>query len=179
MTQHDVGVVFFSGHGDRDETGSFYLLPCDVDRENLIVSAVPDSQVKGLLQGIPGRLLILLDACHSGAIGGDTRKHARSLTDDLVRDLSNTDYGVVVMASSMGREFSLESNTHKNGYFTVALTEGLSGSEYSDSNRDGLIYLTELDAYVSQRVKELTNGQQHPVTAKPTTIQSFPLAKKP
>ena len=178
MTQHDIGVVFFSGHGDKDDTGNFYLLPSDVTRDELVVSAVSDAQVKGVLQGIPGRLLIMLDACHAGSLGGDKRKSSRSLTDDLVRDLSNDDYGVVVMASSMGREFSLESNEHRNGYFTVALSEGLACHELADANADGFVYFNELDTYVSSRVKDLTNGKQHPVTSKPATIRPFPLTKR-
>ncbi len=42
---------------------------------------------------------------------------------------------------------------------------------------DGTVYLSELDLYVTERVKGLTQGRQHPVTQKPTTIRSFPLAK--
>lgn len=177
MTQHDIGVLFFSGHGDKDETGTFYLLPCDVDTEQpLILSAVSDAQVKGFLQGIPGRLLVLLDACHAGTLGGDRRKNARSLTDDLVRDLSNDDYGVVVMASSMGREFSLENAAKRSGMFTFAIVEGLTGQ--ADTNGDGFIYFNELDTFVSERVKELTSGRQHPVTSKSATIRPFPLSRK-
>lgn len=176
MTQHDVGVLFFSGHGDRDETGNFYLLPSDVDKSQpLILSAVSDAQIKGILQGIPGRLLVLLDACHAGTLGGDVRKSAAPLTDDLVRDLATDDYGVVVMASSMGREFSLENAAQRSGMFTLALVEGLQGK--ADFNGDQHIYFNELDTYVSDRVKELTQGRQHPVTAKPATIRSFPLAR--
>ena len=91
-----------------------------------------------------------------------------------MRDLVRDDYGVVVMAVSMGREESLENNAHRQG-FTLALTEGLAGK--ADFNKDGMVYLNELDTYVTDRVKELTKGQQHPVTAKPTSIRSFPLAK--
>ena len=40
-----------------------------------------------------------------------------------------------------------------------------------------MVYLHRLDAYVTDRVKELTKGRQHPVTAKPATLRSFPLAK--
>jgi uncharacterized caspase-like protein len=85
-----------------------------------------------------------------------------------VRDLVTDDYGVVV------REFALESNEHRQGYFTLALVEGLSGKA---ANRDGVVYLAGLDAYVTDRVKELTGGRQHPVTAKPTSVRSFPLAR--
>ena len=177
MTQHDVGVVFYSGHGDRDGAGAFYLMPHDVDPTQLLATGVPDSQLKGALKGTPGRLLLLLDACHAGAANGDKRKGDVALTDELVSELATDDYGVYVMASSMGREFSLESSDLKAGYFTLALTEGLSGK--ADVNSDKAIYSNELDTYVSERVKSLSNGQQHPVTAKPGTIRSFPLARQP
>jgi WD40 repeat protein len=175
MTQRDVAVVFFSGHGQRDAEGSLFLLPVDVDTDDLLATAVADDQLKKALAGLPGRVIALLDACHAGAVGGDKRKGTGGLTDDLVRDLVTDDYGVIVMASSMGRESSLESNADRQGYFTLALTEGLAGQ--ADLNKDGVVYLNELDAYVTERVKALTRGQQHPVTAKPTSIRSFPLAK--
>jgi uncharacterized caspase-like protein len=92
-----------------------------------------------------------------------------------VRDLVTDEYGVVVMASAMGREFSVESNEHRHGCFTLAVVEGLSGK--AERSKDGAIYLHKLDGYVTDRVKELTKGQQHPVTAKPSSIRSFPLAK--
>ena len=175
MTQRDVGVVFFSGHGMRDAEGSLYLLPVDADPDDLLATAVADDQLKKALAGMPGRVLALLDACHAGAAGGDRRKSPRGLTDDLVRDLVTDDYGVIVMASSTGREFSLESNARRQSTFTLALVEGLSGA--ADYNKDHVIYLNELDNYVSDRVKELTQGQQHPVTARPTSVRSFPLAR--
>jgi WD40 repeat protein/uncharacterized caspase-like protein len=175
MTQKDVAVVFFSGHGQRDTEGSLFLLPVDVDTNDLLATAVADDQLKKALAGMPGRVIALLDACHAGAVGGDRRKGFGGLTDDLVRDLVTDDYGVIVMASSMGRESSLESNAARQGYFTQALTEGLSGQ--ADLNKDGVVYLNELDTYVTERVKTLTRGQQHPVTAKPTSIRSFPLAR--
>ncbi len=119
--------------------------------------------------------MMLLDTCHAGAAGGgEKRRVATSLTDDLVRDLVTDDYGVIVMCSSMGREYSLEIAKVEHGYFTLALTEGLSGKA---ANKEGVVYLHKLDAYVTDRVKELSKGPQHPVTAKPATLRSFPLSK--
>jgi uncharacterized caspase-like protein len=136
---------------------------------------VADDQLKKAMAGMPGKVLALLDACHAGAAGGDKRKSPNGLTDDLVRDLVTDDYGVIVMASSTGREFSLENNAERQSNFTLAIVEGLSGA--ADSNKDGSVYLNELDAYVTDRVKALTKGQQHPVTAKPASIRSFPLSR--
>ncbi len=177
MTQQDVAVFFFSGHGAKDETGNFYLVPVDGEPADLLSTAVSGSQFKDALAALPGRVLVLLDACHAGSAGGDRRKAVYIMTDDLVRDLVTDDYGVIVMCSSMGREYSLESDEHQQGFFTMALIEALTGK--SDFNGDGLVYITEIDAYLSDRVKTLTQGQQHPVTTKPTTIRSFPLSKPP
>ena len=35
MTAQDVAVFFFSGHGDRDAAGNFYLVPVDVNLKNV------------------------------------------------------------------------------------------------------------------------------------------------
>jgi uncharacterized caspase-like protein len=175
MTQRDVGIVSFSGHGARDADTSFYLAPADVDPENLLASGVSGEQFRKTLASTPGKLLVLLDACHAGSVDGDRRKAVGGLTDDLVRDLVTDDYGVIVMCSSMGREFSLEDEKGGHGYFTQALLEGLAGK--ADYNKDGVIYLHELDTYVTERVKELSKGRQHPVTAKPASIRSFPLSQ--
>jgi hypothetical protein len=92
-----------------------------------------------------------------------------------VRDLTAEETGVVVMCSSTGRQFSLENNELRTGNFTAALVEGLSGKAARSS--DGAVYLHHLDAYVTDRVKALSKGRQHPVTSKPSTIRSFPLAR--
>jgi hypothetical protein len=47
----------------------------------------------------------------------------------------------------------------------------------ADQDKDGVVYLNEQDKYVTDRVEELTRGKQHPVTAKPTSIRSYPLAR--
>lgn len=174
MTQRDIGVIFYSGHGAKDEAGNFYLVPVDGEPQDLPATGVAGSQLKDALVALPGRVLVLLDACHAGAASGDRRKAVEVITDELVRDLVTDDYGVIVMCSSMGREYSMESDEHRHGYFTVALVEALRGK--ADYNQDHLVYLTEIDTYLADRVKQLTGGQQHPVTTKPATIRSFPLS---
>ena len=171
-TQADYVVIFFSGHGARDNRGNFFLLPADVDPDDLPATGIADTDLKRALEGMPCKVLVLLDACHSGALGGDKRKAA--LTDDLIRDLTSDDYGVVLFCSSTGREFSLESNMHRMSYFTFALVEGLAGKQ---KNAEGIVYLHHLKAHVLDRVKELTKGQQHPVSNDLTQVRSFPLTK--
>ena len=99
----------------------------------------------------------------------------RARADDLVRDLITEEYGIIVMSSSLGREYSMEGLSVKQGFFTLALVEGLSGK--ADFNRDRVVYLNELDRYTIRRVRLLTLGRQNPIMAKPATIRSFPLAR--
>jgi WD40 repeat protein len=170
MKAQDVGVIFFAGHGTR-EKGNFYLMPRDVDLADLAKTGVSGEELKTRLASLPGRVLMMLDACHSGAIGA-----RGGLTAELTRDLSDDDCGVIVMCAAMGREEAGEERKLGHGYFALALIEALSGKA-DVSRRDGAVYLHHLDQYVNERVVELSNDEQHPVSGRPTTVRSFALAK--
>ena len=171
MTARDVGIVFLSGHGTRDPRGKFHFVPVDVDIRDPAGTCVPGDAVKHLMGDLPGRLILMLDSCHSGATADD-----RGAADDLTRDLVTEEYGVLVMSSSMGNEVSLEASDIKAGFFTKAITDGLSGM--ADLNRDGTIHLHELDLFTSIRVRQMTGGMQNPVTGRPPSFQTFPVAKR-
>ena len=182
MTAKDVGIFSFSGHGARDpRTGRFFLVPVDVN-DDVVASCVAGEEFKSRLENMPGRLVAVLDACHSGAaaaIPGKPQKPNPAATagraDNLVRDLLTDDYGVVVMCSSLGTEYSLESSATKAGFFTMGLAEGLGGR--ADFNKDGVVYIHELDVYATLRVAQLSGGRQNPTTGRPPTIRPFPIAK--
>lgn len=97
------------------------------------------------------------------------------MTDDLVRELVDDDCGVVVMRAATGKEESRADATLGHGLFTLALIEGLSGK--GDVQREGMVRLRGLDSYVEYRVMQLSKDQQHPATARPTTVGSFVLSK--
>jgi hypothetical protein len=78
------------------------------------------------------------------------------------------------MCSSLGSEYSLEGPEAGHGFFTLGLLETLGGR--ADFNHDRLVHLHEADVYARFRVRQLSRGQQHPVTARPPTVRSFPLA---
>ena len=122
MTQRDVGIFFFAGHGDKDNTGIFYLLPADVDPDDIPSTGVPAGLIREVMQNIPGRVIMMLDACHSGSVEG---KRSGRITEDLQRDLISDECGVTIMCSSTGREFSLESNAEKHGMFTKGAGGGI------------------------------------------------------
>ncbi len=173
MTANDVGVFFFSGHGTRDPLGRFYLVPVDYSTGNLAGSCVSGDLLKRRLEDMPGKLVAVLDACHSGAAANPRRPAARP--DALVRDLVTEECGVVVLCSSLGREFSIESTETKAGFFTLGLVEGLNGK--ADLNKDGFVFVHELEAYAAARVAQLSGGAQHPIAGRPPNIRLFPIAR--
>ncbi len=172
MTARDVAVVSFSGHGARDDDGNFFLVPVDASVRDISHTCVPGDVLKQRLGNLPGKVIAMLDACHSGTVAED---FAASRPDNLARDLVTDDCGVVVMCSSLGREYSLESPATRAGFFTLGVTEGLSGQ--ADYNKDGVVFIHELDYYAAMRVQELSGGRQHTVTGKPPAIRSFPLSR--
>lgn len=173
MTPQDVGVVSFSGHGTRDPFGRFYLVPADMDPEDPGRTAFPGDVLKDTLDGMPGRLVAILDACHSGMAGNDGKEPPKA--DSLVRELAAEDSGVIVMCASLGREYAIESKLTKAGFYTLGLVEGMSG--HADIDGDGVIYLHELDMYATTRVRQLSQGAQNPTFSRPNSVQPFPIAK--
>jgi hypothetical protein len=83
---------------------------------------------------------------------------------------------VKVLASSQGREFSLEQPNFRGGHgaFTAALLEGLEGK--ARSSNSAAVSVLDLERYVSRRVPELTQGKQHPTAPDSNNFQDYPLS---
>ena len=92
----------------------------------------------------------------------------------LANELSASENSGVVFASAQGHEVSKEHADGRNGAFTKAVMEGIAEGK-ADLLKKGSITLSLLDAYVVNRVKELTGGTQHPVMTRPATITDFPI----
>jgi hypothetical protein len=158
--QDDLAVVHFSGHGAMVD-GELYLLPRDVragDAVALKDSVLLVATLRDELMRIAerGRVLVLLDACYSGGASADGRA-AEVASNVLSTALAAAN--VNVLTSSSASQASREDPRWQNGAFTEAVLEALGAA---DANHDGLISATELAAYVDSRVRNLTNGAQHP-----------------
>ena len=105
---------------------------------------------------------------------GEQQRGGPSDITQIVNELSSAENGIVMFASSTGRQVSIENDAWANGAFTEALLEGFSGK--ADYIKDGKLTIAELDLYLSERVKELTDKRQAPVARKPDTVPDFPIA---
>jgi WD40 repeat protein len=175
-TSNDVAMIFFSGHGVNDQNNYYYFCPYNVDPERLLRTGVAFSDIKNTVSAIAGKALFFVDTCHSGNSIGMAGRRGGLDINIVINELSSAQNGVVVFSASTGSESSYERPEWNNGAFTKALIEGLNGA--ADFLSKGRITYTMLNVYVTERVKELTRGQQHPTMISPNTVPDFPIAVK-
>ncbi|MCU0594646.1 MAG: caspase family protein [Desulfobacterota bacterium] len=175
-TSKDVAILFFAGHGINDPSGIFYFLPADADLERLKRTGLAQTDIVSTVATIAGKVLVFMDACHSGNLMGKVKRRAAVETTAVINELASAENGAVVFSSASGRQYALENTEWGNGAFTKGLVEGLTGK--ADYRGTGRITVNMLDLYISERVKELTKGEQTPTTVKPPNVPDFPVAMK-
>jgi len=113
-----------------------------------------------------------MDSCRAGRVAEGQRRKGSADVSAVIGELASAENGVAVYASSTGRQSSLEDTRWQNGAFTKALIEGISGKA---ADPRGRITHQMLGVYLSERVKELTGGGQHPVPGG-AGVADFPIA---
>jgi hypothetical protein len=173
VTQHDRAMLFMAGHGDNDR-GSFFFLPSDADVERMMATSVRWTDIKDTVSSMPCQTVVFLDACHSGGVSG--RRAVPRDMNTVLEDWQTADStaGSAMFSSSTGKQYSQEKEEWGNGAFTKALLEGLSGKAIEEPY--GPVTLKKLDAFVSERVKEITSGAQSPTTSYTPDLPDIPLA---
>lgn len=171
----DTTFVFLAGHGINDEAGEYLYLPKEADLSRLPDTGISFRLLREILASLPGRTLLFVDTCHAGNALGDLRAGLSRDNTSALNGLASAENNIIVFASSTGTQESIEDAAWGNGAFTKALVEGLRGS--ADFNRRGRVTYKQLDAYVADRVEELTKGRQTPVTPVLVTVPDFVLAK--
>jgi uncharacterized caspase-like protein len=154
----DVAVILVSSHGEMID-GQFYLIPYGFDpgsQGRSIKSAVSASEFAKKVGALAahGKVLLLLDACHSGAVGAQTwakDPDAKILQDTM--DLEN----VTVLTSSKKDELSDELPEWKHGALTEAFLDALKGA----ADAQGIVKLSALTDAMENEVQSLTKGRQH------------------
>lgn len=170
----DVAMLFVAGHGLNDATGQYFFVPFDGQHERLASTAVSQFALVSALSRIRGKTLFFVDTCFAGNTLGAMGRQRRQ-TEKLMNDLSASENGVVVFASSTGQEESLEKDEWRNGAFTKALLDGLAGK--ADFMRAGRVTFAGLHLFVSEEVRRLTDGRQRPVFISPRGIPDFAVAR--
>jgi hypothetical protein len=197
---NDQVMIFVAGHGVLDANLDYFFATYDMDFNNPAEKGLAYEDLESLLDGIaPLKKTLLIDACHSGEIDKDEMELAQNtatetsdvqfrsvgntaqpklgmqntseLTKSLFTDLRKGT-GATVISSAGGMEFAMESGKWKNGLFTYVLINGVESMK-ADINKDGEIWLSEIQEYVSKEVTKLSNGQQQPTSRIENQIVDF------
>lgn len=188
-------VVYFSGHGGRITDGlqaGNYLIPYDTRLNAIEKTAISSAEFTAALNKIrTQKLVVLLDACHSGGTGDpkhldpaagalinadakatDEPAVKRGL-DDAAYDQLKQGSGRVIFASSRSEEVSYVLPNAPNSLFTQCLLEALDGKARHEG--DGLLRIFDVVSYVFREVPK-RHAEQHPIFKVNDLDANFPLA---
>jgi hypothetical protein len=149
----DLTLLYFTGHGVKDDEGRLYLAMTNTRRAALMFTAISAAQLNDAMDASPSRRKVLvLDCCYSGAFpAGRTAK-----ADEGVQTLERFQgKGRAVLTASDATQYAFEgddlSGSGTSSVFTRYLVEAIR-SGAADLDEDGDIALDELYSYVRERV---------------------------
>lgn len=201
MGPDDLAFVFLAGHGVALEEGKMVYLTsgASMSREGAREHGIGWDLIGAELARARGRVVVLLDACHSGHVSTELIAPNESLAKELSAEGRS---GVLVFAAARGSQLSYEVAPERavlggsrglelawegkpaqvasplaggHGLFTSAVLEALSG-QATDADRSGAVEASELIDYVTDRVREASNGQQTPWVARREMFGDFFIA---
>ena len=141
-------LFYFSGHG-LEKSGRPYLLFADSYGNTIEQTAIPTELIRKTMEESAARVkIMIIDACHSGAIKGV--KDSGKMSESFFESLINPPEGFVVMTSCKLGEFSYEWKEKKHGVFSYYLLEGLRGM--ADKDNDKIIMITDVYRYCNENV---------------------------
>lgn len=167
----DLVLLFFSGHGIKDESGKLYFATRNTrktDKGELVRStAVPASFVHEIMSNSrpkPRHQVVILDCCFSGAFAEGMS--AKSAKDDGFVDVKNQlgQEGRAVLTSSTSTQYSFEQQGADISTYTRYIVEGL-GTGAADRDQDGWISVDELHEYAKQKVQEVAPAMKPEIYA--------------
>lgn len=148
---NETALFYFSGHGYIDDIGGYIVTP-DAQEHDYGVSM---DEILTIANGSETKnKIIILDCCHSGAMG--TPKTSGGISSQIVE-------GVTILTASKDSEPSVEVNGH--GIFTSLLLDALNGGA---ADLSGYITPGSIYAYIDQ---SLGPWDQRPVFK--TNISKF------
>ena len=167
----DFAVVFLSGHGFQadGETRETFFAPVDANPRDLFGSSVSiDKMLERLDKSRAKSRWLIVDACRNvpeiwqtADVRTRTLGGAKGLTSPI-----NAPESTALLQSCQQGEVSYEADEH--GFFTRSLLEALDKNDSkADKDGDGVLYFTELIAYVTARTDALAK-ERVGVSQKPS-----------
>lgn len=144
-TMDSLVLLYYSGHGRRDEYDNLYLCARDTRTNLLMSTGISDSEINAMMRSCPARtFVVMLDCCYSGSFKGA----------GLPTNLRGA--GRFLITSSRHGQLSADSEEPSGASaFTHHLVEALKSGTL-DPNRDGYVSLNDVYDYVLTRLQRDT-----------------------
>lgn len=175
-TDKDVAMLLLAGHGVAEaDTGDFYFVPYDGDLSKAYAQTlISGEQIRKKLAAVAGKAVLFLDACHGGAVFPGQLSRGPEPVNHFIKELQDAAHRVVIFSATNSEQSAKESREWRNGAFTKAVVEGLSGM--ADARHTGRVTVNMLSLYVSERVRELTQSRQKAVAGSLAAGEDFPVS---
>src|SRR3954447_19543495 len=151
--REDLTLLYFTGHGVKDDEGRLYLAMTNTRRDALMFTAISGAQLNDAMDASRSRRKVLiLDCCYSGAFPAGRTAKADEGMQTLERFQGK---GRAVLTASDATQYAFEGDDLRgsgtSSVFTRHLVEAIS-SGAADLDEDGDIALDELYSYVYEQV---------------------------
>jgi len=144
----------------------------EIDKDEVVtVASAGDGTRVTMRQYKAARNIVLLAGTPSASAASSEPVESLALQQELFADLRRGT-GAVVISSSSGNEYSLEGEQWRNGVFTYAVLQALAAGR-ADRDGDGVVTVSELQAYVMEEVRRLTKEAQHPTVRRENLDYDF------
>lgn len=158
----DLLLLYFSGHGVKDEQGHLYLALRDTESRLLAGTAIETAFISGRMdRSFSKRQVLVLDCCHSGAFAHGA-KAAQGVSVGTAEAFEGTGLGRVILTATDSTQYAWEGDQvigdAQNSLFTHFLIEGLKTGA-ADRDEDGVVTVDELYDYVREHVVNCTPRQ--------------------
>lgn len=150
-TADDLVLLYYTGHGLRDERGDLYLaMPGTraVDPTEIAIEA--DFVRKQMDRSASRRQVLILDCCHSGAFRGSGAKDANDQPQLRQTDFNPGGHGRFILAASAANESAFEHEGRS--IFTRHLVDGLESGRAAPEKTE--ITIQDLHNFVSRGVAD-------------------------
>jgi hypothetical protein len=164
--KNDLLLLFFSGHGIKDEEGRLYFAARNTRKNDkgvlLRATTVPATSVHEVMRNSRSKHeVVILDCCFSGAFGKELSAKGDGFVD-IKNQLGGE--GRAVLTSSSSTQYSFELQGADTSTYTRYIVEGLKTGA-ADRDEDGSISVDELHEYAKSKVQEATPGMKPEIYA--------------
>jgi len=150
--KEDTVMIFLAGHGKSISDNQYIFLTRDArqdDNNDYMMSTVLKwSDINDALKNLSCRKVMILDTCYTGGI---------DIREQFTKGFNNN---IIIFTSTKKGQMASECKQYENGCFTYAIEKGLGNNLFADLDKDNIVKITEMELYVSNELKKLTNNQQ-------------------